>query len=203
MSEYTLAAQKRSITGKKVSQLRTKGLVPGTLYGPKVTPVNVQFPYRPLQVALMKAGGTQIIDIEVEGDKIYPVLAREVQRDIIRGDILHVDFFVLDMKVRVRAEIPVMIIGESPLVTARKGILLTGPTSLTIETLPNNLMDKIEIDVSSLKEFGATISVADVNLGPEVTILNEPEEMVARVIQAAAARSAERSQDGGEGEDNS
>ncbi|QPC81581.1 50S ribosomal protein L25 [Phototrophicus methaneseepsis] len=188
MAEFKLAAQKRDVVGKKVSRLRNDGFVPGAVYGPKTEPTRLKFKYRELELALMHAGGTNVIDLNVEGAQTVPVLAREVQRDIIKGDILHVDFFALDMKAKIRAEVPVHYVGESPLVASRKAILLTGPNSLTIEVLASDLMNQIEVDLTGLAEMGDTITVADLKLGDDVTIINDPEEMIAKVVQPSAAR---------------
>ncbi len=187
---YVIEAQSREIVGKKVSQLRRQGIVPVTVYGPKAQPVNLQVPYRPLQIALMKAGGTNLIQISVDG-KSTPVLAREVQRDILRNDIMHVDFFAVDMTAKISIDVPLHFIGESAAVNSKKGILVTGPTTLSIETLPSHLLNVIEIDISELNEVGDSIHVRDIKLDSEITILNDPEEMIARISQPAAARSEE------------
>lgn len=191
MSEnVVLEAQPRAITGKKVSQLRRSGLVPVVVYGPKNEPKNLQIEYRPLQLALMNAGGTHLIDIKSDGGSMT-VLARDVQRDILRGDILHVDFFAVDLKAKINIDVPIHFVGESPAVAARKGILLTGPAMLSIDTLPSHLIDEVEVDLSSLLEVGDAIHVRDLKLGEDITVLNDPDEMIARVSQTSAARSEE------------
>jgi large subunit ribosomal protein L25 len=187
---FVLEAQPRTIVGKKVSQLRRQGLVPATVYGPKTAPQNLQIPYRALQVTLLKAGGTHLIELTTDG-KTTPVLAREVQRDILRNDILHVDFFALDMSAKIEIDVPIHYINESPAVASRIGILISGPTALTIETLPSNLISVIEIDISPLAQIGDAIFVRDLNLGPGIAVLNDPDEMIVRVSQPAAARAEE------------
>lgn len=190
MVEYTLEAQPRVVTGKKVGQLRREGFVPATIYGPKLEPVNIQIPYRLLELTLLKAGGTSLIDITVDGKK-HSVLTREVQRDTIRRTITHVDFFALNLKEKIRADIPLHLVNESPAVQAKKGILMTAATSLTVEVLPANLMHFIEIDLSKLVEVGDAIHVRDLDLGSDVTFVNDPDEMIARITQSSAARSEE------------
>ncbi len=188
--KFVIEAQSREIVGKKVSQLRRQGIVPVTVYGPKSQPMNLQVPYRPLQIALMRAGGTNLIEISVDG-KSTPVLAREVQRDILRNDIMHVDFFAVDMTAKIRIDVPLHFVGDSPAVTTKKGILVTGPTTITVETLPSHLLNQIEIEISNLNEVGDSIHVRDLKLGDEIVIINDPEEMIARISQPAAARSEE------------
>lgn len=177
---YTLDAQARTITGKKVSQLRRQGLVPAVIYGPRITPVHVQIPYRSLELTLLKAGGTHLIDISVDGGN-YTVLAREVQRHVLRSDIQHVDFFAVDETAKIRVEVPIRFVNESPAVESRLALLITGTTTLAIETLPSKLLSQIEIDISRLVNVGDTLYVRDLNLGPDATIVNDPDEMIVRV----------------------
>lgn len=190
MADYTIDAEVREVTGKKVGALRRAGIVPATIYGPKQEPVNVQIPYRPLEIALAKAGGSHLIELST-GKFTQTVLVRSVQRNPISRKIMHVDFFALDMKAKLRTDVPVHYIGESPAVNAKLGVLVTGPTVLHVELLPSKLMDHIAVDVSTLAEVGAAIHVRDLNLGDDIVILNDPEELLARVTQTAAARSEE------------
>ena len=190
MADYTIDAEVREVTGKKVGALRRAGIVPATIYGPKQEPVNVQIPYRPLEIALAKAGGSHLIELST-GKFKQTVLVRAVQRNPISRKIMHVDFFALNMKAKLRTDVPVHYIGESPAVAAKQGVLVTGPTTLYIELLPSKLMDHIAVDVSTLTEVGAAIHVRDLNLGDDIVIHNDPEELLARVTQTAAARSEE------------
>lgn len=177
---YTLEAQARVITGKKVSQLRRQGLVPAVVYGARIAPVHVQIPYRPLEVTLMKAGGTHLIDLNVDGNPLI-VLAREVQRDVLRADIRHVDFFAVDESSTIRVEVPLHFVNESAAVESRLGLLITGPSSLTVESLPSKLVSQIEIDLSRMPNVGDALYVRDLSLGEGIQIVNDPDELVARI----------------------
>ncbi|MBZ0296498.1 MAG: 50S ribosomal protein L25 [Anaerolineae bacterium] len=190
MAEFTFEAQPRTVVGKKVRQLRNEGLVPIVVYGPKIEPMHLQVPYRPLELVLMNAGGTNLIDVTVSG-KTQTVVAREVQRDILKGTILHADFFAVSEDMVITTEVHITYVGESPVVASREGILLPGTTSLSIETLPKYLVNQIEVDLSGLTEIGAAVHVRDLDLGEHINILNDPEEMIVRVAQPAAARAEE------------
>lgn len=190
MSEFQLAAEARQAQGKKNRQLRREGYVPGIVYGPSIEPISVQFPYRSVEVMLMNAGGTNLIDIEVDGDS-YPSLAREVQRDVVRGDILHVDFLAVDQTQRISVEVPIVMQGESPVVAAREGILITGRSSLTLEVFPSDIRDRVIIDLTELTEMGSEVLVRDLSFGESVTVHNDPNEMLAKIVQPAAARAEE------------
>ncbi|MDE2857214.1 MAG: 50S ribosomal protein L25 [Chloroflexota bacterium] len=190
MAEFELAAEVRNARGKRNRELRRQGFVPGIVYGPSNDPISVQFPYRAIEVTLMNAGGTNLIDIVVEG-KAYPSLAREVQRDVVRGDILHVDFLAVDASQRIRVEVPIIMEGRSPVVAAREGILITGRSALTLEVYPDDIRDRIVIDLSQLTELGSEVLVGDLEFGENVTVHSDPNEMLAKIVQPAAARAEE------------
>ena len=84
MSEFAIEAQERTVTGKKVSRIRAEGLVPGTVYGPNMEPISVQFPYRPLEVLLMHAGGTNLIDVKVGKKKHVALARRQVHQPLLQ-----------------------------------------------------------------------------------------------------------------------
>ena len=121
----------------------------------------------------------------------YPSLAREVQRDVVRGDILHVDFLAVDQTQRIRVEVPIEMVGGSPVVAAREGILITGRSSLTLEVFPSDIRDRIIIDLNELTEMGSEVLVRDLTFGENVTVHNDPNEMLAKIVQPAAARAEE------------
>ncbi len=191
MAEYKLNAQERTVIGKKVGKLRRNGIVPIVVYGSETAPVHLQVNYRELEMTLRDAGGTNLIEIAVEGNQSYNVLARDVQRDVVRRDILHADFFAISANARITVEVPVVMINESPAVAARKGILLSGPNTLSVEMRASNMLDQIEIDLSSLEKVGDSIYVKDLNFGENARVLNDPEEMIARVAISSAARREE------------
>ena len=187
MADYSITADARSVIGKKVNTLRNDGQIPGTIYGPKTAPITVQFGYKELEKTLRLAGSTNIIDVKVQGESIR-VVARDVQRHVLKGTILHVDFFAVDEDSKIRAEVPVMLRGESPIIASRKAILMAGTSSVRIEVFPRDLINKIEIDLSALTEIGSTIYVKDLKVGEGITILNDGEEMIAKALQTGGQR---------------
>jgi large subunit ribosomal protein L25 len=192
VAEFQLKAQERTITGKKVSRLRAQGLVPVIVYGPRVEdPIALQIEYRALERTLAKAGGTNLIDLEIEGGETLNALARDVQRDVIKGTIEHVDFFAVDERARVVIDVPIYMHNQSAAVAARKAILLTGPNSLRIEMKAINLRNRIDIDLSEFPAVGDSLYVKDLKVSEDARVLNDPEEMILRVSQSSAARREE------------
>ena len=194
MADYVIEAEPRTALKRKNGQLRRQGFVPGTVYGPKIQPMTIQIPYRALDLLLRKAGGTNLIDLKVKKET-YTVLAREVQRDVIKGTILHIDFFAVDESSPIRVSIPLHVVGTSPVVESRLGILMTGANKVMIETLPRNLRNRIDVDISTLVNLGDSITIGDLDLGEGISIFDDPGRMVVRVVSALAMLAAEEEEE--------
>ncbi|MFN8373316.1 MAG: 50S ribosomal protein L25 [Anaerolineae bacterium] len=177
---YELEAQPRTLVGKKVGRLRREGLVPVSVYGKKRESMNLQVAYRPLQVTLLHAGGTHLINLKVNGET-QTVVAREVQRDPVKRTITYVDFVAVDKDTRLSAEVPVHLIGESPAVANFDGVILTGATTITVNSLATQIPDHIDVDLSKLVKLGDAITVADLVLPEGAIAESSPEEVIVRV----------------------
>jgi len=187
MSEtIMLEAQPRTLTGKKVKQLRADDLVPAIVYGPtQETARAIQIPTKELQGSLKAAGGTNLIVINVGKEKIN-VLVRDVQRGILRGELLHVDFYAVDMNVAITAEVPVLHVGESELLESGQAMLITEITSVEVECLPDQIPSNLELDLSSLTEIGQAMTVADLTAPAGVAILSAQDDTLVRLDYAVA-----------------
>lgn len=182
-----LTAEKRTVIGKQVKQLRRQGWVPGVMYGHGFDPVPLRFEKKSLRHVLSKVGGSQLISINIEGNKQPEMaLVRDVQRDPIRGSLLHVDFYRVRMTERLTAEVPLVIVGESPVVEAREGILLQGISSIEVECLPGDLVDAIEVDLTDLVEIDQALYVRDLAVPASIDVLTDLDEMVVRVVPLEA-----------------
>ncbi len=187
---YSLEAQPRSLTGKKVAQLRRSGMIPAVIYGANKPSTPIQIAEKALTMTLLKAGGTHLIDIKLNGSA-QTVIAREVQRDVLRGTILHVDFLAVDADKPIETEVPVHFVNESPAVETKQGIIVAGTNTVRIEALPRYLIDVIEVDLSRLTRVGDAIFVRDLVLNDKVRAVSDPDELVVRVAATAAAISDE------------
>ncbi|MBN1119818.1 MAG: 50S ribosomal protein L25 [Anaerolineae bacterium] len=183
--QIALEASKRQITGKKVKQLRREGIIPAIVYGPETEPLKLQIDRRMLRRVLQEAGGTQLIEIQVGKEKI-PTLAREVQRDPLRGDILHVDFYRVSMTRKIRAEVQVTCVNEPPVVSSGEAIIIHALTTLIIEALPAELPPHIEVDLSGLIEIGDQLLVGDLVLPQGCEAVIDESELVVKIDYAAA-----------------
>jgi large subunit ribosomal protein L25 len=175
-----LAADERKLFGKKVRQLRDEGKTPAIVYGPGAEPLALTVDRRELRQVLLEAGGTQLIEIDVAGEKI-PTLARAVQREPLQGTVMHVDFYRVSMDRVISADVPILLEGENPLVTTGAAVLVQGVNSLLIEALPAHLPPSIEIDISQLEEIGDQILVSELVLPEGTRTLTDGTDLVIKL----------------------
>ncbi|WP_420631167.1 50S ribosomal protein L25 [Candidatus Leptofilum sp.] len=180
MSEDRLAieAEPRAVIGKKVKRLRREGIIPAVIYGLN-DPVTIQLENKTLRRVLRRAGTTNLIDISVDGNT-KTVLARDIQQHVTRGDLIHVDFQEVDLKVSITAEASLVLVGRSQMMEDGLGSDVLSLNSIEIEALPDDLVAEIEVDVSQMASADEPIYVSDLAVPKGVTILADPETAVAR-----------------------
>lgn len=184
MSEtITLEAAHREVTGKKVKQYRLAGQIPAVIYGPDFTPINLLIEEPQLRRVLAEAGGTRLIELNIGGEKV-PALARHVQRNPIRGSLEHVDFYRVAMDRPIRADVPLVFTGESLLVKGGEAIAIHLMTSITIETLPANLPDHLEVNISDLVNIGDQIQVGDLKVPSTIKVITHLDEPMVKLDYA-------------------
>lgn len=194
MSErFALEATARAVVGKKVKQLRAQGHIPAVVYGPGIDPVSIAIEWRALRPVLLAAGGTNLIDITI-GDEKITTLIRDVQRDPVRfQDVKHIDFYAVNLKETIVAQIPVTMINERETTDRINGRIVLDYGMIDIEALPDNLPSEIELDVSVLQQIGDTIHVDGMPKIEGVRYLVEPDVAIVRTdhLQQAPAESEE------------
>jgi large subunit ribosomal protein L25 len=181
VSEVILNAKKRTVTRSKVKALRKEGILPAVMYGAGVESTPLELNLRDATKALAFVGASTLISLKV-GNTTHQVLLREVQRDFIRGDLLHIDFLKVSMDVAIRTEVPIELIGESAAVKELGGLLVAGLSEIEVEALPGNLPDRYEVDISSLASMDDVITVADLRVGEGIEVLTNGEEVLASVV---------------------
>jgi large subunit ribosomal protein L25 len=185
MERIELAAARRELEKRAAKRLRQEGKVPGMLYGHGVGNVPLQMVALDLKRTLSQAGASQLIHLRIDdGPKTQPVLAREIQRDVFSGDPIHVDFLAVSMTERITAEVTITLVGEPEVARTGTGILLQGANVIEIECLPGDLIPALEVDVSDL-DYDTALLVEDLRVPDNVTILSDPQEMVAQVVREA------------------
>jgi len=179
--KISLSAKTRSITGKKVKTLRSNGLIPAVIYGHGTKPTAIEIPAANFIKAYDEAGTSTLIDLKINDSNSVKVLSHEPQVHPVTGRPIHVDFYKVRMDEKIRTEIPLEFIGESPAVETEDGALITNRDSIDIECLPADLIPNYEVDLSALKTFDDQITVASLRLPSTIEVLTDPEEVIAFV----------------------
>ena len=183
MEQIELQAINRDILGKKVRFLRREGIMPVHLFGHGIESVALQCDTAELQRVLAQTGNTRLISLKLdEAERPRNVVVREVQRDSLTGELLHVDFYQVRMAEKIKVEVPIVLVGEAPALKVKENMLLHELNNLTIECLPDRILPSIEVDVSPLSEAGQAIQVKDIMLGEEITVLINPEHIVVKIV---------------------
>lgn len=211
MANNALSAAPRTVLGKKVKALRRSGVTPANVYGHKVDSTAVQADTVELTHLLRAAGRNAIIDLKVEGEAApRTVVVRNVERNPVTSQILHIDFFQVSMTEKMKAEVRVVLTGTSPAVADLQGVLLQMIETVSVEALPGDIPSEFEVDVSVLAQLESSIHVRDLHADEsKVTITTDPDVVLARVAAprlaaaeeeeaAAAAEGAEAPAEGAE-----
>ncbi len=186
--KITLKAQDRLQLGKKVAQLRREGFVPGHVYGSGVDSESVTLKAVDFKKVHAQAGETGLIELRIGEEKTRPVLIREVQIDPVKGQVVHVDFFQVNLKEKITVNVPLVLIGDEPeLVHSGEAVVIQPMSEVEVEALPTDLPEKIEVDITSLKVIDDTITISQLSVPAEVTVLAEPESVVAKLDNAVTA----------------
>ncbi len=181
MDVVTLKLSPRSVTGKKVKELRRSGQVPVHLYGRGIESQALQAEAHVLRKVLPQVGTNIPLSLELDAEGENICFVREIQRHPVTEEVLHVDFLRVDVSRAIQAEVPIALTGSSPAVRELGGTLLQPLLSLLVEALPMDVPASLQVDVSQLDDFEKGVFVRDIELGPAVTLVSDPDEMVARV----------------------
>ena len=177
MEKIVLHATRRSVTGKQVGQLRRAGQLPAVIYGHNFSATPIVLDLHTTSLSLAGVTSTSIVYIELDGME-HAALIREKQRDFIRGTFMHIDFLVVSLTEKIRAKVSVVLHGVSPAVKDFNGVVVVGLESIEVESLPQYLPEKINLDISSLIKIGDSLHVSDLNLDQNIEVLENPEDLL-------------------------
>ena len=175
----TLTAETGRITGSRsTGRLRAEGKIPGVLYGKGVEATPIAVDARAFRAAMHSEMGSNVALTLVVDGREHLALARDMQRDTVRGTVTHVDFLVVDRDIVVTADVPIVLVGEHDLGdTAMVALELT---TLAISAKPEAIPASIEIDQSTFR-LDTQILVKDLPLPAGVSTILDPEETVLKV----------------------
>jgi large subunit ribosomal protein L25 len=178
MEKVVLKAEKRTVTGKQVRQLRRAGQLPGVVYGYNFEPTAISLDAHSAQKVIPHLTSSSIVNIDLDG-KLIPALVREKQKNYIKNLLTHVDFLAVSMTEKIRADVSLHFIGLAPAIKEFSAAIVNNMDSIEVEALANDLPERIDVDLSVLAKIGDSIHVRDLVIPVEVTLLTDIDEMVA------------------------
>ena len=188
MGNIKLKASNRTVFGKSVSSLRRQGITPIHVFGNGIKSLSLQCESNELKRIISREGATRLIDIEIEKEKKpRSVFIREIQRDTLNGQLLHVDFYQVNKKEKMNAEIPIVFTGDSPAIRSKINMIEHLLTHLEIEAFPEKMPPQIEVDISCLNEAGDAIYVKDIVFDNDISTTADPEHIVVKVSRIKVA----------------
>ena len=174
-----LNAQVRTVMGSKVKQIRESGFIPAILYGKGQEPIALQVPNKDFNKAFKSAGESTLVYLSVDS-QTYPTIIHDIARHPASDDIIHADFYKVNLAQKIKTMIPVAFTGESQAVKDG-GILIRNVNEVEVEALPQDLPHEINFDISTLVAFGDQILLKNAQVGDKVVVLGNPEEIIAAV----------------------
>ncbi|OQB06420.1 MAG: 50S ribosomal protein L25 [bacterium ADurb.Bin212] len=178
MTDFKFNAKTRKETAR---QSRKSGFIPAVIYGKSFENINIELPELEFIKVIKEAGTSNLIDLKIDSEKSLKTLIQDVQRHPTTGAIIHVDLLKIDMKEKIKTDIPLEFINETPLVVEQEGTLVTNKDSVEVECLPSDLVDHINVDISVLTDFDMNIKVEDIRVPSGMEILDDPEEVIVMV----------------------
>lgn len=189
MGQVALSSKHRNKVGKGVSRkLRVVGRIPGVLYGPNFQPLHLDIDEKEVASLVRAHGLNSIINLSIDGapgEGSCLCMIKDVQRDVFQKFFLHVDLRKVDLNEKIEVIVPLQLQGEQA-IRAKGGIIEQMVRGVRVRSLPNNIPDTLNADISALR-IGQTVSVADVQL-PEGVELAASQDPKAGVVNVFATR---------------
>lgn len=178
MDKIIFEAKERNQTGKKVKFLRREGLIPAIIYGSAIESTPISLDKRETTLLFNKISGSTIVIVKI-GDKEHSALVREIQKDYLKNELLHIDFLAVSLSEKLRTNVSLTLVGDAPVLENFDAFIVSGIDQVEVECLPQDLVDTIEVDISSLSEIGSAIYLKDLPKLKNIEILTDLEELVA------------------------
>ncbi|MCC7432031.1 50S ribosomal protein L25 [Candidatus Peregrinibacteria bacterium] len=181
MELLELVAKARD-TKVKAAAVRRQNLIPAVCYGKEFESKSIQLEYQAFRKAYKQASTTQVISLNIDGDKV-PVLIHEIAYNPISDRFDHVDFLQIDLKKKVTATVPVELVGVAPAIKNFNGVVTLAKHEIEVKCLPMDIPHEIKVDVSKLENIGDAIHISDLVLGDRVEILDDLNETLVSVSE--------------------
>jgi large subunit ribosomal protein L25 len=176
-----LKASARQPLGKRSRRLLREGKLPAIVYGHNTEPTPILLDRLEFQKVFLKSGRTHLVDLAMDG-RTEKVLVREIQTHPRRLGPIHVDFYQVDLQEKIEVEVPIHIVGESAPVKRGDADIMQPMHSIRVQCLPSDIPASLDVDITPLEEIEMELRVSDLTVPKNVTVLEDPEELVVKIV---------------------
>ena len=176
-----IKASIRQPLGKRSRRLLREGKLPAVVYGHDTAATPITLDKFEFQKVFVKSGRTHLVDLAIDG-QTEKVLVREIQTHPRRLGPIHVDFYKVNLQEKIEVDVPVHVTGESAPVKQGDGDILQPLHSVKVECLPSDIPEAFEVDITPLDEIEMELRVKDLTVPKGVTVLEDPEELVVKIV---------------------
>lgn len=181
MKDLVLNAQKRN-SEEKLSEIRASKMVPAVVYGKNKESISIKVDNSDLIKTYRVSGESHIIALNIDGTTVE-VLVHDFQKNPVTGDFLHVDFYAITRGEKLTTKIHLTFVGNSK-AAADGAIIDEVIKEIEVRTLPKDLVDSFEVDLSELKSAWDLIRVSDLKIdSKKYEILNNADDVVVMAIE--------------------
>jgi large subunit ribosomal protein L25 len=170
------------VAGKKTAELRAEGIIPAVFYGAKEAATSVIINVRDFKKVWKEIGETGTVELETPKGE-HDAMIYDVQVDPVKGDPIHVDFYIIEKGQKVEVEVPLEFEGNS-LAIKNGGILVKVLHTIEVEGEPKNIPHELHVSIESLVDGDSQIFVKDIKLPAGITLITDGEEVVASIAEA-------------------
>lgn len=193
--EINLNVQTRTENDANLTKLREEGNVPAVVYGNGMENLSLKLNKNEFDKVFDAAKYSVLVNLKVDDKDVYQVVIKDVQREVMRGDVIHIDFYQVDMNKKIVVEVPLRFVGEAKAVKELGGLLMKHRSLVNIESLPKDLMEDIEVNLSLLDDFSKKIKLSDLELPENVKVFSKSNDLIANVAKPKRAMAKGASKD--------
>ncbi|MDD4332874.1 MAG: 50S ribosomal protein L25 [Patescibacteria group bacterium] len=180
----SLSAEARQEKEGKLQKVDKKDYLPAVLYGPGAKNRHLKIKKLDFEKIYKEAGVSNLVELKIDQDAPVKIIIKDVQRDVIKNNLTHADFYQIDMTKTITTEIPLHFTGESKAVKDLGLILVKNIDNLEVECLPGDLIDHINVDISSLNTQEDIIKISNLNIPTGLKVLHHNiDDIVANIVE--------------------
>jgi large subunit ribosomal protein L25 len=184
MKHAELEVQARELFGNQARKLRRQGGLPAVVYSKKVAPIHLQVNTKEFYRIFKQAGHTHVVELKLDKKNI-PVIIQEIDVHPVTGEARHIDFLAVNLKEKVKATVPIELVGTAVGVKELGAVLSINLDEVEVEALPDNIPERLEVDVTHLAQIHDSVKVADLPKSDKYEILEEADEVIVSLSEGA------------------